>query len=72
MRIYLSEVLRYGIPNHLNSLFPLKSLPKSHFYPPLFDAILSKPQEPFDLLYVLSYTFIAYVIPKHFVLEASV
>lgn len=57
--------------SQVNSLFPLKSLPKTHLYPPLFDAVLSKPLEPFDLLYVLSYTFIVYVIPKHFVLEAS-
>lgn len=58
--------------SQVNSLFPLKSLHKSHFYLPLFDAVLSKPLEPFDLLYVLSYTFIVSVIRRHFVWKASI
>lgn len=58
--------------SQVNSLFHLKSLHKSRFYLPHFDAILSKPLEPFNLLYVLSYTFIVSVIPEHFVWKASV
>lgn len=57
--------------SQVNSLFHLKSPHKSHFYLPLFDAVSSKPLEPFDLLYVLSYTSIVSVIPGHFVWKAS-